>query len=219
MYYIIYHNLCQSRKNLREEWIPGSGIHAHHIIPKHHGGGDEIDNITYLTVREHQIAHFLLWKLYRMPNDLRAMYMLGANLTPAQRRITGEWCRDNKIGIFGATDTERKKWRNRGIDSQKNNGDTNSFYWWSTAEGRKKRASMGGKASIFSGNNKEWIFWNSSAGRKKRASMGGKSHKGKKCMYRPGDKTFIRVKNEDIPQRLNEGYIFGSPINPRASYI
>jgi hypothetical protein len=52
-------------------------------------------------------------------------------------------------------------------------------------------------------------------GKKERASMGGKSHKGKKCMYKPGDKSFKRVRPEDIQSRLNEGYIFGSPISSK----
>ena len=66
---------------------PKSGIHKHHIIPKHRGGKDTVDNFTYLTVREHIIAHFLLWKIHGSPNDLRSMHMLGANLTPKQRKI------------------------------------------------------------------------------------------------------------------------------------
>jgi hypothetical protein len=41
--------------------------------------------------------------------------------------------------------------------------------------------------------------------------MGGKAHKGKKCMYKPGDSTFIRVKPEDVENKLNAGYVLGSP--------
>ena len=33
-------------------------------------------------------------------------------------------------------------------------------------------------------------------------------------MYKPGDTSFIRVKHEDIQSKLNEGYVFGSPIQP-----
>jgi len=71
---------------------------------------------------------------------------------------------------------------------------------------------MGGKASIVSGNNKAWQYWASPEGIKERASMGGKAHMGKKCMYKPGDTTFKRVKAEDIDAFLNDGYVFGSPI-------
>lgn len=148
IYLQIYQNLCNSRKQNVHLYEKFSGLHKHHIIPRHANGNDDPDNFTYLTVREHIIAHFLLWKLYREPNDLRAMHMLGACLTPEQRKITGEWCRDNKIGFHSDiyTHEERMEWKNRGRETQKNNNDTNSFYYWSTEEGRKKRSSIGGKA-------------------------------------------------------------------------
>jgi hypothetical protein len=80
---------------------------------------------------------------------------------------------------------------------------------------RKSQASKGGKiggkkqAELGLGfhqykNNKEL--------HRKWSSLGGKSHKGKKCMYKPGDTTFIRVKPKDINYHLENGYIFGSPI-------
>lgn len=37
----------------------------HHIVPKALGGTDLIDNLTYLTPREHFVAHWLLWKIHR----------------------------------------------------------------------------------------------------------------------------------------------------------
>ena len=153
--------------------------------------------------------------MYKNPNDLRSMKMLGVRLTSTQRSIIGKWCRDNKIGFHNATIDERKEWSSRGLKSQKESDDRNSFWWWSTEEGRKHRASLGGKASIESGNNTKWLYWMSPEGMKHRASMGGKSHRGKRCMYKPGDKSFKRVRTEDIQTYLNEGYIFGSPIPPK----
>lgn len=211
----IYQNLCESHKKYKEQYVPGSGLHKHHIIPKHSGGNDDESNFTYLTVRKHIIAHYLLWRIYKNPNDLRAMHMIGANLTPFQRKITGEFCRDNEIGFFNPKYSEkRREWRKRGLESQKLSGNKNSFYWWSTEEGRKKHASMGGKASINSGNNPKWEYWMGPEGRKKRSSLGGRSHKGKKTMFKPGDKTFKRVSPDDFEQYLNDGYIFGSPYSP-----
>jgi hypothetical protein len=55
-------------------------------------------------------------------------------------------------------------------------------------------------------------------GHKKRGSLGGKAHKGKKCMYKPGDKSFKRVKTEDIKSFLDKGYVFGSPIPSKNQY-
>ncbi len=46
------------------------------------------------------------------------------------------------------------------------------------------------------------------------ASLGGKAHKNKKVMYKPGDKTFKRVTDDNIDYYLELGYIFGSPFTP-----
>lgn len=214
IYSKLYSDLCQSRKQNKSKYGKGSRLHCHHIIPKHVGGTDDADNLTYLTVREHIIAHKLLWRIYQNPNDLRAAYMLGAKLTPEYRRKIGEFCRDNGVGFFNKKyDNLRSEWSKKGIETQKNSDSENTFYYWSTPEGRKKRASLGGKASLQSGNNKDFLYWASSEGRKERGSLGGKAHKGKKCMYKPGDKSFIRVKPEDIESKLEEGYVFGSPIS------
>jgi len=217
IYSRIYYSLCHSRSQLVENWKSGSNIHRHHIVPRHSGGTDDSSNFTYLTIREHIIAHFLLWKIHKNPNDLRSMKLLGANLTSEQRKIVGIWCRDNKIGIHGYSKEQRLEWQRKGIESQKIKQDKNSFWWWSTEEGRKQRASIGGKiggkkqADLKLGFHQPHI-------QRKAASLGGQSHKGKKCMYKPGDVTFKRVKPEDIQTYLNEGYIFGSPISSKNQY-
>jgi hypothetical protein len=77
MYSKIYHNLCEQSKKRNLEYKQGSGLHRHRILPGHSGGLYDENNITYLTVREHIIAHFLLWKIHKNPNDLRSMNMLG----------------------------------------------------------------------------------------------------------------------------------------------
>lgn len=146
IYKKIYNNLCENKKNLKEDWLRGEALHKHHIQPKHSGGLDTEENYTYLTPREHQIAHFLLWKINKNPNDLRSMKMLGARLTKKQRKITGEWCRDNKIGFHAYGSEYKAIWGRKSFEKQKQLGDKNSFWWWSTEEGRKKRSSMSGKA-------------------------------------------------------------------------
>jgi hypothetical protein len=139
--------------------------------------------------------------------------MLGAKLTSQQRKQIGLWCKENKIGIHGYSKEKLKECSLSGFLSQKQSKSENTFYYWSTIEGRKKRASMGGKASLLSGNNKDFAYWMSPEGIKKRASMGGKKTLGKKSMYKPGDKSFIRVSPEEINDYLQKGYIFGSPIS------
>lgn len=43
-------------------------MHKHHIIPKHAGGTDDPENLVYLSVKEHAIAHA---KLYLEHGDLK----------------------------------------------------------------------------------------------------------------------------------------------------
>jgi hypothetical protein len=145
----LYHSICQKSMHKLEDWRDRTNeMHRHHIIPKHAGGLDLESNYTYLTIREHIIAHFLLWKIHRNPNDLRAMYMLGAKLTRSQRKLIGEWCRDNNIGFH--TPENRLKGAIASMKVQKldyeENGNKN-WYYWSTDEGRKERATLGGNAS------------------------------------------------------------------------
>lgn len=211
IYSKIYYSLCQDRSQLLGQWIPGSGLHRHHIIPKHSNGTDDASNLTFLTVREHIIAHFLLWKIHKNPNDLRSMKMLGAHLSVQYRKIIGEWCRDNRIGFHGASREQRIEWNKKSLQSQINQ--PNSFWYWSTPEGRKKRASMGGKV----GGKKQAelkLGYHQPHVQLLAASLGGKSHKGKKCMYLPGDSSFRRIRPEDTKSYLDEGYVFGSPIAP-----
>jgi hypothetical protein len=65
----LYKNLIESRKLLYEERElerkAGSYFEKHHIIPKCKGGSNFADNLVLLTAREHFIAHWILWLIYR----------------------------------------------------------------------------------------------------------------------------------------------------------
>jgi len=89
IYKRIYNNLVNSHKNLKEEWKPiGSGLERHRIIPRHQGGTYEENNCTYLTRRQHIIAHWLLWKINRNDGDLMAWkYMSGIKIYPMSGKI------------------------------------------------------------------------------------------------------------------------------------
>jgi len=206
---LIYKTLCESRKSLKESYGYGSGLHAHHIIPKHSGGSEEPENFTYLTPREHTIAHYLLWRIYRNPNDLRSMNMLGANLSVSQRRVIGEFCRDNGIGIFSEEYRIDKELNSkRGRKAAKTQMEKGSAIF--DPERRREYFSMGGKVGgKVQYQNGQGIH--NPEHRAKYASLGGKSHKGKRCMFKPGDTTFKRVKPEDIESFIEQGYVFGSP--------
>lgn len=199
----IYYNLCSTNVNNKIQWDQKySGFHRHHIIPKHSGGTDDESNFTYLSVRHHIIAHFLLWKMNKDANDLRAMYMLGAKLSSSQRVKIGKWCYENKIGMFNPDyDDVRKEWICRGISTQIENkiGIHNP-------ENFQKHASLGGKASIVSPNN-PWSYWASKEGRLKRASLGGKSHIGKIWIHKDG--IITRCKFEEFSKVIQDGWLYG----------
>jgi len=49
----------------------------HHIMPRSMGGGDEPSNIIVLTLRQHYIAHWMLWKTYGGKMAVAFDYMNG----------------------------------------------------------------------------------------------------------------------------------------------
>ena len=79
IYTKIYDNLVEKGKGqlLKEQWKQvGSGLERHRIVPGHQGGEYIEENCTYLTRREHIIAHFLLWKINGHIGDRNAYKML-----------------------------------------------------------------------------------------------------------------------------------------------
>jgi len=199
----IYTNLCESRKYNKEFYKPKSGLHRHHITPVHSGGSDEESNLTYLTVREHIIAHYLLWKINKDPNDLRSMHMLSAKLSSKQRQITGKWCFENKIGYFSDkfSPEQKQEWRLKGIHTQMLN-QVGIF----DPKLLSYHASLGGKASIISPNN-PWSYWATKEGQIERAIMGGKSLIGMKCITNGKHRT--RIRPEFLEEYLSKGYRLG----------
>ena len=198
----IYYNLCNENVNNKINYFRGSELHKHHIVPKHAGGCNDESNFTYLSVRQHIIAHFLLWKIHGMINDLRSMNMLGAKLTHKQRSIVGKWCYENNIGCFNEKwDHCRDEWSKIGVKTQIENQigihNPDNFI---------KHASLGGKASIVSPNN-PWSYWASKDGQSKRAQLGGKSHTGKVWINKNG--VTSRCLFDEIKQKFNEGWTYG----------
>lgn len=148
IYASLYYAICEDRKAKCDQYQPGSGLHKHHIKPKHMGGSDNEDNFTYLTQREHKIAHFLLWKIYKNVNDLRAMHMLGAELSTEKRRIVGKWCYENKKGMHAMTTEQKSAAASAQLQKRIDSGNYNEWDFWASMDGRRLRASMGGKKSV-----------------------------------------------------------------------
>lgn len=52
----------------------------HHIVPRSLGGDDSPENLIKLTAREHFIAHWLLWRIYRNNKMAYAFFLMAAGI-------------------------------------------------------------------------------------------------------------------------------------------
>jgi len=62
--------------------------HTHHIIPRHMGGTDAPSNLIKLTIEEHALAHFNLWKQYGHIEDKIAWQCLSGRTITEKDRIS-----------------------------------------------------------------------------------------------------------------------------------
>lgn len=69
-----YNVLINYAKNKNREIGDGNCYEIHHIIPRSLGGKDTKDNLVLLTLREHYLAHFLLWKFSEGENKSKMAY-------------------------------------------------------------------------------------------------------------------------------------------------
>lgn len=53
---------------------PSVYYEKHHIIPKSFGGSNDVQNLVWLTAKEHFVAHHLLWKFSKGQNKIKAMH-------------------------------------------------------------------------------------------------------------------------------------------------
>ena len=163
------------RTKMRSKFI---GCHKHRILQGYKGGTYDDTNVLYLTQKEHSLIHFILWKINQDSRDKRAYKMIGkgpSGLSHEDRVEHGLMCTKDKIGFHGVSNDIKNVWRNKGRETQRikvvENNDKN-WYYWSTKEGRKERASLGGKASY--GKNKAFIDQQSSFKDKTKASEAAK---------------------------------------------
>lgn len=103
MFKQIYDNLIVRSKS--ENRVKSNDVYYenHHIIPKHMNGSDNIDNLVLLTFKEHIIAHYLLWRIYKKDQDLIAYKMRSGQKEEAQRlrsRLAVESNRNGGNGFF-----------------------------------------------------------------------------------------------------------------------
>jgi len=84
----IYNDLIGSRKNR----IPENGVYyeKHHIILKSMGGTNKKENLVLLTAREHFLAHWILWRIYRNSPTAYSFYILCNKNKSSSSRIFAE---------------------------------------------------------------------------------------------------------------------------------
>jgi len=84
-----YDNLIKTRKLLNRNRNDDNYYECHHILAKSMGGSDEPMNLILLTPKEHYIAHFLLWRIYRN-REMAMAYRMMCNKSSRQYQIDKE---------------------------------------------------------------------------------------------------------------------------------
>jgi hypothetical protein len=132
---------------------PFEGCHKHRIIPGYEGGTYDSKNVVYLSQKQHSLVHWLRWKLFRDTRDRRGYKMIGigpSGLSYEDRVNHGLMCRDKGIGMHSLSLDKRQDIGNKTFKIQKEEYELTgkkNFFYWSTKEGRRERASLGGKTS------------------------------------------------------------------------
>lgn len=128
--------------------------------------------------------------------------MLGAKLTPNQRRMTGKFCHEHKIGFFNEKyKSKRAKWARKGVETQQK--EKVGIY---NKNARKKYASLGGKAGSKSQMKSGSAIFNKSK-RSEWAKLGGLSLKGMMCVSRGNERT--RIRPDELQKFISNGYVLG----------
>jgi hypothetical protein len=100
------------KKYGRTEKPEGIYTEGHHVTPKSMGGSDENENIVYLTAKEHYIAHFLLWKLYRNTEMAYAFRLMNANRgilgSSTFERLREEYSKRSSDLLLGRKNTDEQ---------------------------------------------------------------------------------------------------------------
>ena len=82
-------NIYEKFIDLLKDQIIDGYFEYHHIVPKHIGGTNNDSNLIKLTYRQHILAHLLLYRVYRRPEDLAA-YTLMRGLSVSRKQEIGK---------------------------------------------------------------------------------------------------------------------------------
>jgi hypothetical protein len=96
-----YDRLIETRKARILE--NGEYYETHHILPRSMGGSNDKTNLIKLTAREHYIAHWILWRIYR--NQQMAFAFLCMNNYKSSTRLKSTF---SSIGYKEAKEAQSK---------------------------------------------------------------------------------------------------------------
>jgi hypothetical protein len=146
----IYDDLMQSRLSIKKERYvqkkQGVYFEGHHIIPKSKGGlgtshnGVNHPNIVFLTAREHFLAHWLLWRIYRDRSSALAFHKM-MSINASQDRVKSSKGYEEARSAFSETNkgnqygkgqvkiiSEEQKRRQSDLMRGRHSGENNPFY-------------------------------------------------------------------------------------------
>lgn len=73
-YHRLYSSIIERARSSGRSKTDGACYERHHIIPKSMGGNNTKENLVLLTMKEHYVAHHLLWRMHR--NSSMALALL-----------------------------------------------------------------------------------------------------------------------------------------------
>lgn len=73
-YHRLYSSIIERARSSGRNKTDGACYERHHIIPKSMGGNNTKENLVLLTMKEHYVAHHLLWRMHR--NSSMALALL-----------------------------------------------------------------------------------------------------------------------------------------------
>jgi len=146
----IYDDLMKDRLDKKSERLKqkraGFYFEGHHIIPKSKGGGGNSSrpknnkNIVLLTAKEHFLAHWLLWRIYRDRSSSLAFHKMMSNNKNQNRIFSSRgyeearlsFSETNKGNQYGKGTkkiiSEEQKKRQSEIMKGRYSGENNPFY-------------------------------------------------------------------------------------------
>lgn len=187
--------LMSTRKN--RQIYKNEYYEKHHIMMRSMGGDNSPDNIVYLTAREHYLAHWLLWRIYRNKEAAFAFKMMNVRRNNQEKYFSSRGYEESKIAAISLlkgkspmqgrklSDDHKKKIGESGniTRAKKKENGTN----WVMNDEQRRKLSQSHKGKKSKGFYKSWV---EKFGKEEADRM-------KKDMYTRRKKTPVRKKWSD----------------------